>query len=218
MESTVGDPTINDTRRAAERYLRAGLAIIPVPAGEKNPNRQGWQRERHTVEDIPHLWSNGQGVGILWGEPSGGKVDVDADWPEACIAADFILPPTRTFGRAGAPESHRIYDIEDTIPVSKKYKLTGNGPGRCVVELLSTGAQSLVPPSLHESGERRAWYQERSAAKIESKALMEGVADVATAALIAHNWPGQGARHDYVLAATGYVARHLSRGRAERTM
>jgi hypothetical protein len=30
-----------DTRRAAERYLRAGLAAIPVPAGEKNPNRKG---------------------------------------------------------------------------------------------------------------------------------------------------------------------------------
>src|SRR5215217_2423673 len=209
---------INDTRHAAERYLRAGLAVIPVAAGEKNPNRQGWQKERHTVEDIPHLWSNGQGVGILWGAPSGGMVDVDLDWPEARIAASYILPPTRTFGRPGAPESHRVYRVTDTIPKTTRYKIGGDGDGRSVVEVLSTGAQSLVPPSLHHSGERREWYQERPAAEVEGAPLMEGVADSTTAALIARNWPGQGARHDYVLAATGYIARHLSRDRAERTM
>jgi P4 family phage/plasmid primase-like protien len=209
---------INDTRRAAERYLRAGLAVIPVAAGEKNPNRQGWQRERHTTEGIPHLWSNGQGVGILWGEPSGGMVDVDLDWPEARIAASYILPPTRTFGRPGAPESHRVYRVTDPIPKTTRYKIGGDGDDRSVVEVLSTGAQSLVPPSLHDSGEHREWYQERPAAEVESATLMDGVADSTTAALIARNWPGHGARHDYVLAATGYVARHLSRDRAERTM
>src|SRR5215204_5259479 len=209
---------IIDTRRAAERCLRAGLAVIPVPAGEKNPNRQGWQRERHSLEDIPHLWSNGQGVGILWGEPSGGRVDIDLDWPEARIAASYILPPTCTFGRPGAPESHRVYQVTDTIPKTTRYKIGGDGDDRSVVEVLSTGAQSLVPPSLHDSGEHREWYQERRAAEVEGAPLMEGVADSTTAALIARNWPGQGARHDYVLAATGYVARHLSRDRAERTM
>jgi len=218
-ESTVEhNPTINDTRRAAERYLRAGLAVIPVPSSEKNPNRQGWQRERHTIEDIPHLWSNGQGVGILWGEPSGGMVDVDLDWPEARIAASYILPPTRTFGRSGAPESHRVYLVTDAIPKTTRYKIGGDGDDRSVVEVLSTGAQSLVPPSLHDSGERREWYQERPAAQIDAQTLVEGAADSTTAALIARNWPGQGARHDYVLAATGYVGRHLPRDRAERVM
>src|SRR5688572_29638266 len=59
------------TRRAAAQYIRAGLAVIPVPAGEKNPNRLGWQKERHPVGDIDKLWNNGQGIGVLWGEPSG---------------------------------------------------------------------------------------------------------------------------------------------------
>src|SRR5215203_3216445 len=60
------------TQRAAAQYLRAGLATVPVPAGEKNPNRPGWQNERWGVEDVPKLWNNGQGIGVLWGEPSGG--------------------------------------------------------------------------------------------------------------------------------------------------
>jgi putative DNA primase/helicase len=145
-------------------------------------------------------------------------VDIDLDWPEARVAASHILPPTRTFGRAGAHESHRVYRVTDTIPKTTRYKIGGDGDDRSVAELLSTGAQSLVPPSLHASGERRQWYQERPAAEVEGSTLIEGVADSTTAALIARNWPGPGARHDYVLAATGYVARHLSQDRAERTM
>src|SRR5215212_5215125 len=207
-----------DTRAAAEHYMRAGLAVFPVPAGEKNPNRGGWQNERWGIEDVPKLWDDGQGIGVLWGEPSGGRVDVDLDWPQARSVARDLLPPTRTFGRPSAPESHRVYRAKGQVPRSKKYKLPGDGPDRCVVEVLSTGAQSLVPPSLHHSGERRVWHQDRSAAEIESKALMEGAADVATAALIARNRPGVGARHDYTLAATGYVGRNLPPERAQRVM
>ena len=209
-----------DTRAAAERYMRSGLRVIPIPSAQKNPNRTGWQRERHAVEDVPRLWTNGQGIGVLWGEPSGGLVDVDLDWPEARIAARRILPETRAFGRPGAPESHRIFRVADTVPRTKRYKLGGGeaGEDRSVVEILSTGAQSLVPPSLHESGERRAWHRDRTAAEVDGETLMEGVADVATAALIARAWPGQGARHEYALAASGYVGRRLPRARAERVM
>ncbi len=207
-----------DTPQAAERYLRSGLAVIPVPAGEKNPNRTGWQNERHSIEEIPKLWTNGQGIGVLWGAPSGGLVDVDLDWPEAREAAKHILPETRAFGRPGAPESHRVYRAAGAIPATKRYKLGGDGPERSVVEVLSTGTQSLVPPSLHDSGERRAWHRDRSAAEVDAVVLMEGVADVATAALVARNWPGKGSRKDYVMAAAGCVGRRLGRDRAERVM
>src|SRR5829696_8858345 len=154
-----------DTRAAAEHYMRAGLAVIPVPAGEKNPNRGGWQNERWGIEDVPELWDDGQGIGVLWGEPSGGRVDVDLDWPEARIAAERIMGKTRSFGRQSERESHRIYRVRSNLPKSKKYKLGGKGPGRTVVEVLSTGAQSLVPPSVHESGEKREWHTDRQAAE-----------------------------------------------------
>jgi P4 family phage/plasmid primase-like protien len=208
-----------DTRKAAKQYMAAGLSPIPVPVGEKNPNRNGWQNERHDSEDVEHLWNNGQGVGILWGEPSDDLIDIDCDWPESEIAARYILPRKRTFGRPSSPESHYLVRIVGELPKTRRFKIPGEGDDNCVVELLSTGTQSLVPPSLHsESGERRQWYRQEPAPEMSGDEARDAADDVATAAFIARNWPGKGARHEYALAATGYVGRYLSRDRAERTM
>src|SRR3954454_21504820 len=91
---------------AAKRYIAAGLAVIPVPAGSKNPNRRGWENERWTVEDVAHQWTNGQNVGLLTGKPSGWLETVDLDVPEAIKIAGPFLPPTRTSGRESTPHSH----------------------------------------------------------------------------------------------------------------
>src|SRR5829696_4701609 len=119
-ENSRGSP---DIQRAAERYLERGIAVIPIPAGEKNPNRRNWQAERWTVEDVPRLWTNGQGIGALWGEPSGGLVDVDLDWTEARAAARLLLPSTLAFGRGGAPSSHLIYRTAGRTPKTRRYKI-----------------------------------------------------------------------------------------------
>jgi P4 family phage/plasmid primase-like protien len=47
---------------------------------------------------------------------------------------------------------------------------------------------------------------------------MDGAADAASAGYIARSWPGQGVRHDYVNACTGYLGRHLPRPRTQRIM
>jgi P4 family phage/plasmid primase-like protien len=198
--------------------MRVGIAVIPVAEGEKNPNRLGWQKERYHIEDVPRLWNNGQGVGILWGAPSDGRVDIDCDWPEAAAAASYIAPETRTFGRLSSPASHFVLHATGTIPKTKRYKLPGEGDDNAVVELLSTGTQSLAPPSLHDSGERRRWYQERGTAQVDGSEVAAIAADIATAALLTRNYPGKGARHDYVMAGAGYTGRNLPRERAERVM
>jgi putative DNA primase/helicase len=205
-----------ETQRAAVRYMRRGLAVLPVPAGSKNPNRKNWQAERWAEGDIPRLWRNGVNIGVMLGEPSGGLVDVDLDWPEARIAARYILPETLTSGREGCPEGHRWY-YADPLPSTKAYKLPGKGDDKCVVELRSTGAQTLVAPSVHPDGGRYVWGR-GEIDRTHGERLAERVADIATAALIARSWPGPGSRHDYALAATGYVGRHVPRDRAERVM
>jgi hypothetical protein len=96
-------------RRAAAALIRRGTAPIPVPAGEKTPGQTGWEALRITEEEIPHYWTNGQNVGVLCGEPSGWRVDVDLDAAEAVKIAFRFLPATLTSGRKRCPHSHCWY-------------------------------------------------------------------------------------------------------------
>ena len=85
------------------------MAVIPVPADKKNPGRFGWEALRITEEEIPNYWTNGQNIGVLVGEPSSWRVDVDLDADEAVAIAGRFLPPTLTSGRMSRPHSHWWY-------------------------------------------------------------------------------------------------------------
>ncbi len=196
------------TQEAARRYIGHGYAPIPIPAGSKNPNRPGWQEERHTLEDVPIAWNNGQNIGLLTGEPSGWLVDVDLDCPEAVALADRFLPATLISGRNGSPDTHWWYRSPGTE--NGEWKDTDN---KKLVELRATGRQTLVEPSTHPSGGRYAWG--RSGAQIVdigTTELRARCTELATAALVARHLPlhrdqGGGGRHDYALALAGFLLR-----------
>ncbi len=204
-------------QNAVIRYLNQGWNPIPLPPRSKNPNRKGWQDEEYTIEVVPRVWNNDQGVGLLTGEPSGGLVDVDLDRPEARAVARRLLPTTHESGREKSPRSHRWY-YASPVPKTKDYKLSGTGDGQCFVELRANGRHTAVYPTIHpDDGDRYQWG-EGEIAKVSGAQLAEQVADVAVAALLVSRWPGQGARHDYVNAAAGLLGRKLPRVRAEKIM
>jgi hypothetical protein len=92
--------------RAAEKYVRRGLAVVPIPTGQKRPALEGWEKLRLGDEDLRHHFNGKpQNIGLLLGEPSGGLVDVDLDVPEARRVAGRFLEPTLTSGRRGNPHS-----------------------------------------------------------------------------------------------------------------
>lgn len=135
---------------AARTYLARGYAVIPVPAGKKIPVLKGWQTLRLGEEDLP-LHFNGTGnIGVLLGEPSGWLLDVDLDCEEAVRLAPEFLPPTgaRT-GRPGKPASHWWYICAG----AKTRKHQDPVSNKMIVEFRSTGAQTVVGPSIHPSGE-----------------------------------------------------------------
>jgi len=135
---------------AARWYRARGYAPIPLPAGEKKPVIRGWNALRLSEDDLP-LHFNGTGnIGLLLGEPSGWLVDVDLDCDEAVELAEQYLPPTGAVtGRPSRPGSHRWYIAVGAATVQHKDPATG----AMVVELRSTGAQTVVGPSLHPDGE-----------------------------------------------------------------
>jgi len=197
-------------RRAAAALIRRGVAVIPVLAGEKNPGRPGWEALRITEEEIPNYWTNGQNIGLLCGEPSDGRVDVDLDTDEAVPIAGRFLSPTLTSGRKSRPHSHWWYVSPNAE--SSDWKDTD---GSKLVELRSTGRQTLVAPSTHPDGDEYVWHAETGLkmAEIGAAELTRRLRELATAVLIARHLPPirtgteGGGRHDYALALAGFLLR-----------
>src|SRR5262249_48828721 len=76
-----------------------------------------------------------------------------------------------------------------------------------IIELRSTGGQTVVPPSLHnETGEAICWEANGAPAHVDLAGLQRAVRHTAAAAILAPRWP-TGARHDTALALAGTLLR-----------
>lgn len=199
--------------RLQKRYVELGWNPIPVPAGEKNPNRRNWQDERTTLQDIPKLFSNGQNTGLITGEASSWLVDGDLDCQEARAVAGRFWEPTLTSGRESAPDSHwwfysegfGYYPFTDLDNQKKILEVSGGG-----------GHHTLVEPSVHPCGERVVWSRSGlEPVAVEADVLLERSRKLAAAALIARHLPERrddqkdtgGGRHDLGNAVAGFLLR-----------
>jgi putative DNA primase/helicase len=197
---------------AAAEYARRGFAPIPVPHREKRPVLPEWQKLRLTLADIPQYFNGrGQNVGLLLGV--GGLTDVDLDASEAAAAARELLPDTAfRYGRESKPGSHAMYVCEPT-PTTRQYKCPLTGASLAELRGLSrhgeTGAQTIVPPSTHPSGEPVRFEPgcRPEPARVSAAELERAVSRVAAAALLARHFPGEGSRNEAFLALAGLLAR-----------
>ncbi len=169
---------------AARTYLRRGFLPVPIPVGQKGPRLKGWQRLRLAVDELPAHFNGGGNIGLLLGEPSGGLVDVDLDCPEARTFAAQYLPPTDAkTGRPSAPQSHWWYIVDGAITSTRHRDPIDKS---VIVELRSTGQQTLVGPSIHPSGEPYDML-EGEPARVDAIALAASVAGLAEAILRARH-------------------------------
>jgi hypothetical protein len=146
----LSDPGSIDIRAQVAIYRQRGWYCVPLRPRSKSPVRNDWPNLRIEASDIKTLFSPKDNVGIILGEPSGWLVDVDLDCDDAIELADQFLPPTPAItGRPSALRSHRWY-----IAVgATTEKHTDPHNGSMIVELRSTGAQTVVGPSIHPDGE-----------------------------------------------------------------
>lgn len=199
--------------RYAAQYIARGLTVVPVVHGEKRCIKHDWQNLRIGADEVQRYFGNEpQNVGILLGEPSGGVVDVDLDVPEAAKLVEHFLPPTITSGRESSPQSHWFFRAPGIV--SGKWKDTD---GKVMVEVRSTGCQTIVEPSVHPSGEPCRWSRNgvEDFTELTASELRAACVDLAAATLVARHLPPIGGRHYYALAVAGYLSRP-SRLDAER--
>lgn len=188
---------------AADIIGRPGMPV-PVPYGAKKPILLKWQDLRVTGETAPDYF-NGlpMNVGILNGAPSNNRIDVDLDCAEAVhLALDFLPETNSISGRESNPRSHYWYisEIETT-----KYQDPVNGA--MIAEVRGTGTQTLWPGSTHPSGELYTWDEDGEPAEVDPDELLRATGRLASAALLARHWPGQGSRQDAALALAGGLLR-----------
>jgi hypothetical protein len=206
-----------DVRTAAAEYITRGLAPIPVCPRGKRPLSTNWQHLRPDAQALDQLFPPGEGrnIGLLLGEPSGGLVDVDLDAAPAVAAAKLLLPETGwVSGRPSKRESHYWFRL--TEPPARAQTKFADLDGTVLVELRSTGGQTVVPPSVHETGEVVEWHRFDQPSPVGLADLEAAVAAVAAAALLANHWPEKGLRQDAYLALAGGLLRAgWDRGRVE---
>jgi len=139
---------------------------LPLRPRDKPPKHHGWQKRSFSRSDF----EPDDNVGLKLGDPSGGLVVVDLDDPIALELAPQFLPATGVvIGRPSALSSHRVYICHGLK--TRRWKLPGHGS---IVELLSTGTQVVVGPSVHPSGEKYDTFR-GSPAEVDAVTLLAAV-------------------------------------------
>lgn len=191
------------TAEWAASYAARGWTPIPVPIEEKACRLAGWTTL--TVEEGLAHFANGrrQNIAVALGAPSGNLVDIDIDAPEAIPWADYFLPETATFGRLGKRSSHRLFAVRGTIKTAKYDDVDGS----MLIEVRSTGAQTVFPGSIHQTGQAVEWESAPEPLSIKAATLGRFVREFAAATILGRNFPADGGRHTARTALAGWFCK-----------
>ena len=180
-----------------------GWRLIPVSRTTKAPIVPQWQTVELSVDEIKVFLEDGRAnLGVVLGEASGGLVDIDLDDPIAVTIAPSLLPETPlVFGRASKRRSHYFYRTPDPVTYTK-YRDVGGG---CLFELRGDGRQTMIPPSIHPSGEPIEFVTDelQPPSTVDLDQLQKACTLLAVTTLLVKHWPQRGTRHETYLALSG---------------
>jgi hypothetical protein len=198
-------------------YIARGWNPTPVQYRNKRALGDGWQLRIIDATNAAQFF-NGEklNIGAVLGPSSRKLTDVDEDAAEAIYIGPYILPKTKArFGRASKRDSHRLYYTELSaagLPAAiafddpRKPKQQGR-----LIELRiggNSGAQTVLPGSVHKSGEAITWEEDGEPATVDGNDLLQRVKTVAAYSLLARYWPAEGSgHHDTARVVGGFLAR-----------
>lgn len=161
---------MNNFKDNALQYHDMGLSVIPDKFGTKIPAIKEWSRfcdELSSLDDI-HQWSttfSTSNIALCLGEASG-IIALDVDSVDQKIL-DLIVPllPSSPLEKYGAKGFTRFFRYSGEHTQTIKFN------GEVVLELLSGGKKTTLPPSLHPSGVNYKWVSEKTLLDVNAKDL-----------------------------------------------
>lgn len=115
----------------------------------------------------------------------------------------MFLPDTLMSGRHKRPYTHSWYFCQGI-----RSRALYDANGKKFLEVRSDGHQTVVAPSRHPEQDRYIWHADTGQiATVDVDTLNQAVNEYATALLLALHMPPTGSRHDYALAAAGFLLR-----------
>jgi hypothetical protein len=186
-------PNFKTALEAARLYLmRSGFTSIPVEPQSKKPLFKDWGNKEVSEETLPKLfYDDSLNIGLILGPKSGGLVDVDLDCAESRALAPCLLLETGLIrGRESAPGSGYLYIAtgENAKYVETRDPILSRNERNVLVELRTSSESkahmTVVPPSVHPSGELYVWDKFGDPAHVSGEELTRLVYLLAAACLL----------------------------------
>lgn len=220
-------PSTNDVidfhRAVSIAFLKSTVGFaVRTPRGQKDPGAIQWDPKSNTRdksnETIAALERTTDNLGVhLFGPLV--DVDIDTDNPLLMQALDYFLPVTaHVWGRGSRPRTHRLYELAgvntfdpNAWPFLAKIQAVPDIAMEVRGGDLKSARYSLLPGSIHPSGEAYQWEDAKAARSstvvhVSESRLMQAVRFACVAALIAKYWQ-EGVRNELCKAFSGFMFR-----------
>lgn len=131
----------------------SGCRFVRLARREKRPLGTAWQtKSTDNPADVARWLDAGHNVGLLLG-PASGVVDVEYDeWPGIEELAAYGLTDIRTPRWRSARGEHWLFRHEPWMPETAVVRL-----GLLEIRIGGRAAQSVLPPSIHPTGQPYEW-------------------------------------------------------------
>ncbi len=168
-------------RMFAEALLDAGYSPLPVIPGRKKPALREWSNfcaapmTHGRIQDYGARWPRAS-LGVALGYAGVIALDVDTE-DAAQLAAIRAAVPASPVAKAGAKGFTAFYRAAPGAVIPSRHFAAGRKQGIC--DLLSTGTQTVLPPSPHPAGHAYRWLTIDTLLTVPARELPEAPADIA---------------------------------------